>query len=92
MIQYWIRISILAAFVSTAILLAGPVQAETELMILVDASGEMAAMGEPGTTHTKFDEMKNAITALLQALPDDTAVGLRAMGSSPAADCYNTYL
>jgi hypothetical protein len=92
MIRYWIRISILAAIVSAAILLAGPVQAETELMILVDASAEMAAMGEPGTTLTKFDEMKNAITALLQTLPDDTAVGLRAMGSSPSADCYSSYL
>ena len=46
MIQYWIRISILAAIVSTAILLTGPIHAETELMILVDASGELAGLGE----------------------------------------------
>lgn len=92
MIQYWIRISILAAIVSTAILLAGPVGAETELMIVVDASGEMAAMGEPGTSHTKFVEIKNAISSMLQALPADVAVGLRAMGGNPTADCYNSFL
>lgn len=92
MIRYWIRISILAAIVSAAILIAGPVHAETELMILVDASGEMAAMGEPGTSHSKFVEIKNAITSMLQTLPADIAVGLRAMGGTPAADCYNSYL
>jgi len=67
---------------------AGAVRAETDLMILLDASSSMTSPGTPGTSHTKFDEVRAAITNLLQALPPDVAVGLRLMGTSPAADCY----
>ena len=82
----------LAISVSAALLPSGAARAETEMMILLDASGTMAAPGTPGTSHTKFDEVRTALNALLQSLPADVAVGLRLMGGSPAADCYTSYL
>ncbi len=74
------------------LMIAGAASAETQMMVLLDASGSMAAPGRAGTSNTRFDEVKTALNALLQNLPADVAVGLRVMGGSGAADCYTTYL
>jgi len=89
---YTSRFLLLLISATLFVLAASPASASTDLMLLVDASGSMASPGAPGTGHSKFDEVRIAITDLLQTLPADVNVGLRFMGGSPAADCYTTYL
>jgi hypothetical protein len=85
--------NLICALLACAVFLtAGAARAETQIVIVLDASGTMAAPGAPGTGNTKFDEVKSALTAMLQELPADIAVGLRLMGGTPAADCYSSYL
>lgn len=87
-----VRIPVLFALILTAWFVAVPALATTKLMILVDASGNMSSPGAPGSNHTKFVELKNGINTMLQNLPSDVEVGLRVMGGTPSADCYNSYL
>lgn len=68
-----------------------PANAETRLMLVLDASESMSAPGTPGSQGTKFRELRGAITLLLQELPADVAVGLRIFGGSESADCFYTY-
>ncbi len=76
----------------TVFMMAGVSHAGTELMIVLDASGSMTSPGTPGTAHSKFDEVRSALTDLLQNLPSDVSVGLRIIGGSPAADCYSSFI
>ncbi len=71
---------------------AGAAHAGTELMILLDASGTMTSPGTPGTSHSKFDEVRTALNELLQNLPADIAIGLRIVGGTASSDCYTSYL
>ncbi|MCX6646629.1 MAG: VWA domain-containing protein [bacterium] len=87
-----LRIPILITAILFSFLVASPAFAGTELLILLDASGNMAGPGAPGTGHTKFVELKSALNTMLQNLPADVAVGLRVMGGSPSADCFSSYL
>ena len=86
------RITYLIILVLAVFLAANPAFANTELMILVDASGSMAGPGTAGTGNTKFDEIKSGLNTMLQSIPTEILVGLRVMGGRPAADCYSTYL
>ena len=82
-----------AILIAISIFLTASVShAETHLVVLLDASGSMAAPGEPGTSATRLDEAGSALTTLLQALPAEVAVGLRVIGGTPTADCYTTFL
>lgn len=86
------RIPYLVTLVLAVFLSANPAFAGTELMILVDASGSVAAPGTAGTGHTKYDEIKAGLNTMLQSIPTEIEVGLRVMGGSPTSDCFNTYL
>ena len=91
------RIPLLVLFplflLSITTISAGPGQsAQTQIMLLLDASGSMATPGETGTGATKFGELAPALTAMLNELPADIAVGLRIVGGSPSADCYSSTL
>jgi hypothetical protein len=83
---------ILLTLAATFLLAAPAAYADTEMMLLIDASGSLASPGAPGTGHSKFDEVRIAVSDLLQTLPADVNVGLRVIGGTPAADCYTTYL
>ncbi len=87
-----LRIATVIAIACSAFFAAGAARAETQLMILLDSSGSMAAPGIPGTSHNKLDEANAAVSGLLQKLPAEISVGLRVMGGTPSADCYTTFL
>jgi hypothetical protein len=88
----FVRFLVPVLFAMSIFFIASSAHAETYLVVLLDASGSMAAPGEAGTSATRLDEAGSALTALLQALPPEVAVGLRVMGGTPAADCYTTFL
>jgi len=86
-----LRNSLIFSIGLVVFLAAGAVHAETDLMILLDASGSMSAPGTPGTSSNKFDEVRVAVNGLLQTLPPEVSVGLRLMGATPTADCYFSF-
>lgn len=79
-------------FTLSVIFPATPAFAAPELMVLLDASGTMAAPGSPGSGATKFAQVRSALTLMLQELPAEVSVGLRILGGSPSADCYVSFL
>jgi Ca-activated chloride channel family protein len=75
---------------------AGPGALQREsVLLIVDFSGSM--LRSDGAGSTRIDAAKQAVTALVQALPDDLVVGLRAYGhrvpsSDKAAACQDSEL
>jgi hypothetical protein len=87
-----LRIPFLITAILISLVAASPAFASTEILILLDASGNMAGPGATGTGHTKFVELKTALNSMLQSLPADVYVGLSIMGGTPSADCFSSYL
>jgi hypothetical protein len=66
-----------------------------EIMFLLDASSSMLA--KDGTSTTRIDKAKSALTQTINSLPADTKVGLRVYGSqvpdtNKSAGCVDTRL
>jgi hypothetical protein len=89
----YVRLVVMSAIALGGFLLAGQAaRADTQMMILLDASSSMTAPGSAGTGNTKFQDACAALTSMLQELPVDIGVGLRVMGGTASADCYSSYL
>ena len=67
------RAIFLPGIVLVLFLAAVPAQAETRIMIVLDASGSMSAPGSTRTGSTKLSEVSTALTVLLQKLPETIA-------------------
>lgn len=77
-----------------AVAQAGPERSETpELVVVLDASGSMAA-ADAGGGQTRMDAAKQAVTTLAGAAPDDARIGLRTYGdgvdSQAPGSCEDT--
>ncbi|HEX9745457.1 MAG TPA: hypothetical protein VGB30_08525 [bacterium] len=86
------KLSLLTITLLVSIIMAGPASAETDLLLLVDASSSMSAYGTPGSGNSKFATVRGGLTTFLQELPEGINVGLRIVGGSPSADCYSSFM